>query len=110
MAGLDEPNFDLFGSFGLEFLEELTEQTETTETGGVATITEQTEQTESGQLNDEVTILLLRTETKTQLKRRKVTLMCFTDGQKLSTKQELLKHKARTRTGQSFGSLFFKCT
>ena len=61
MAGLDEPNFDLFGSFGLEFLEEelltetdyLTEQTETTETGGVATITEQTEQTESGQLNDE---------------------------------------------------------
>ena len=61
MAGLDEPNFDLFGSFGLEFLEDeilietdyLTEQTETTETGGVATITEQTEQTESGQLNDE---------------------------------------------------------
>ena len=61
MAGLDEPNFDLFGSFGLEFLEEelltetdyLTEQTETTETGGVATITEQTEQTDSGQLNDE---------------------------------------------------------
>ena len=83
MAGLDEPNFDLFGSFGLEFLEELTEQTETTETGGVATITEQTEQTESGQLDDEVTILLLRTETKTQLKRRKVTLMCFTDGKKL---------------------------
>ena len=61
MAGLDEPNFDLFGSFGLEFLGDelltetsyLTEQTETTETGGVATITEQTEQTESGQLNDE---------------------------------------------------------
>ena len=61
MAGLDEPNFDLFGSFGLEFLEDelltetdyLTEQTETTETGGVATITEQTEQTVSGQLNDE---------------------------------------------------------
>ena len=55
MAGLDEPTFDLFGSFGLEFLEDelltetdySTEQTETTETGGVATIIEQTEQTSS---------------------------------------------------------------
>ena len=27
MAGLEEPNFDLFGSFGLEFLEELTKRT-----------------------------------------------------------------------------------
>ena len=62
MAGQDEPNFDLFGSFGLsEFLEYelltatdyVTEQTKTAETGGVATITVQTEQTESGQLNDE---------------------------------------------------------
>ena len=49
----DEPNFDLFGSFGLDFFSDdkllltetdLTEQTETTE---------QTEQTEIGQLNDE---------------------------------------------------------
>lgn len=49
----DEPNFDLFGSFGLDFFRDnellltktdLTEQTETTE---------QTEQTEIGQLNDE---------------------------------------------------------
>ena len=55
MAGLDEPTFDLFGSFGLEFLEDelltetdySTEQTETTETGGVATIIEQTGQTSS---------------------------------------------------------------
>ena len=62
MAGQDEPNFDLFGSFGLsEFLEYelltatdyVTEQTKTAETGGVATITVQTEQTERGQLNDE---------------------------------------------------------
>ena len=46
----DEPNFDLFGSFGLDFFSDdefllietdLTEQTETTE------------QTEIGQLNDE---------------------------------------------------------
>ena len=55
MAGLDEPNFDLFGSVGLKFLEDelltatdyLTEQTKTAETGSVATITVQTEQTES---------------------------------------------------------------
>ena len=50
----DEPNFDLFGSFGLDFFfsdaelllteTDLTEQTETTE---------QTEQTEIGQLNNE---------------------------------------------------------
>ena len=49
----DEPNFDLFGFFGLDFVSDdellltetdLTEQTETTE---------QTEQTEIGQLNDE---------------------------------------------------------
>ena len=50
MAELDEPNFDLFGSFGLDFFRDnellltetdLTEQKETTE------------QTEIGQLNDE---------------------------------------------------------
>ena len=50
----DEPNFDLFGSFGLDFFfsadelllteTNLTEQTETTK---------QTKQTEIGQLNDE---------------------------------------------------------
>ena len=45
----DEPNFDLFGSFGLDFFSDdelktdLTEQKETTE---------QTEQTEIGKLND----------------------------------------------------------
>ena len=48
----DEPNFDLFGSFGLDFFSDdellltetdLTEQKETTE---------QTEQTETEQLND----------------------------------------------------------
>ena len=50
MAELDEPNFDLFGSFGLDFFRDnellltetdLTEQKETTE------------QTEIGQINDE---------------------------------------------------------
>ena len=38
-----------------------------------------------------LTILLLKTETKTQLRRQKVTLTYFTGGQKLLTKQELLK-------------------
>ena len=49
----DEPNFDLFGSFGIDFFRDdellltetdLTEQKQTTE---------QTKQTEIGQLNDE---------------------------------------------------------
>ena len=47
MAELDEPNFDLFGSFGLDFFrgnELLLTETD---------LTEQTEQTEIGQLNDE---------------------------------------------------------
>ena len=104
MAGQDEPNFDLFGSFGLgEFLEYelltatdyVTEQTKTAETGGVATITVQTEQTESRQLNDEDIdnfIAENRNRNKnTQKKNRKVTLTCFTDGHKLLTKRELLK-------------------
>ena len=62
MAGPDEfdkPNFDLFGSLGLDFLNDeltgtdyFTEQTE----GGLFTVaekTELTEKTKSGQLNDE---------------------------------------------------------
>ena len=52
----DEPNFDLFGSFGLDFFSD--DELLLTETD----LTEQTEQT----------ILLLKTETKTRLRRRKV--------------------------------------
>ena len=48
----DEPNFDLFGSFGLDFFSD--EELLLTETD----LTEQTEQT----------ILLLKTETKTRLR------------------------------------------
>ena len=43
----DEPNFDLFGSFGLDFFSD--DELLLTETD----LTEQTEQTEIGQLNDE---------------------------------------------------------
>ena len=88
----DEPNFNLFGSFGLDFFSDdeflltetdFTEQKETTE---------QTEQTEIGQLNDvDIDIFLLKTETKTRLRRHKVTLTYFTGGQKVLTKRELLK-------------------
>ena len=45
-----------------------------------------------------LTILLLKTETKTQLRRQKVTLTNFTGGQKLLAKQELLKTYIRART------------
>ena len=38
-----------------------------------------------------LTILLLTTETKTELRRQKVTLTYFAGGQKLLAKQELLK-------------------
>ena len=56
----DEPNFDLFGSFGLDFFSDnkllLTELTEEKET---------TEQTEIGQLMMKtLTILLLKAETE----------------------------------------------
>ena len=56
----DEPNFDLFWSFGLDVFsddERLLTETDSTEQK------ETTEQTEIGQLNDEDTILLLKTET-----------------------------------------------
>ena len=43
----DEPNFDLFGFFGLDFFSD--DELLLTETD----LTEQTEQTEIGQLNDE---------------------------------------------------------
>ena len=43
----DEPNFDLFGFFGLDFVSD--DELLLTETD----LTEQTEQTEIGQLNDE---------------------------------------------------------
>ena len=56
-----------------------------------------------------LTILLPRTKTKTQLKRRKVTLMCFTDGQKLSTKQEPLK-TYQNKNWTKFWLTFFKRT
>ena len=100
MAGLDEPNFDLFGSFGLEFLGDklstetgyLTEQTETTETGGVGTITEQTEQTESRQLNDEdIDNFIAENRNKNTTEKTQSDLNVFYRWQKLSTKRELLK-------------------
>ena len=89
----DEPNFDLFGSFGLDYFSDdellltetdLTEETETTE---------QTEPTEIGQLNDEDidNFITENRKKKTGLRRRKVTLTYFTGGQKLLTKRELLK-------------------
>ena len=99
MAGLDEQKFDLFGYFELEFFKDelltgtghLTEQTKFAETGSGATITEQAEQTEGGQLNDEDIDNFVAEKQKAQPKRRKVTLTSFTNGQKLSTKRELLK-------------------
>ena len=82
----DEPNFDLFGSSGLDFFSD--DELLFTETD----LTEQTEQPEIGQLNDEdIDILLLKTETKTRLRRLKVTLSYLTGGQTLLTKRELLK-------------------
>ena len=50
MAELDEPNFDLFGSFGLDHFRDnelLLTETDLTEQKEI------TEQTEIGQLNDE---------------------------------------------------------
>ena len=45
-----------------------------------------------------LTIVLLTTETKTELRRQKVTLTYFAGGQKLLAKQELLKTYIRART------------
>ena len=45
-----------------------------------------------------LTILLLTTETKTELRRQKVTLTYFAGGQKLLAKQELLKTYISVRT------------
>ena len=101
MAGpgeFDRPNFDLFRSLGLDFLNDeltgadyFTEQTE----GGLVTVaeqTEQTEKTESEQLNDEdIDNFLDENRIKNATKRRRVILTCFTVGQQLLTKQEILK-------------------
>ena len=79
----DEPNFDLFGSFGLDFFSD--DELLLTETD----LTEQTEQTEIGQLNDEdIDNFITENRNKNTTKKTQSDL---TGGQNLLTKRELLK-------------------
>ena len=77
----DEPNFDLFGSFGLDEL--LLTETDSTE---------QTEQTEIGQLNDEdIDNFITENRNKNTTKKTQSDLNVFYRWAKLLTKRELLK-------------------
>ena len=80
----DEPNFDLFGSFGLDFFSD--DEFLLTDTD----FTEQTEQTEIGQLNDvDIDNFITENRNKNTTKKTQSDLNVF--GQKVLTKRELLK-------------------
>ena len=82
----DEPNFDLFGSFGLDFFSD--DELLLTETD----LTEQTEQTEIGQLNDEdIDNFITENRNKNTTKKTQSDLNVFYRWAKLLTKRELLK-------------------
>ena len=82
----DEPNFDLFGSFGLDFFSD--DELLLTETD----LTERTEQTEIGQLNDEhIDNFITENRNKNTTKKTQSDLNVFYRWQKLLTKRELLK-------------------